>query len=318
MNTFTLNLNDVMIWNYNEFLKFLVDHQGKHITVSTNAEGVCLTSIGVYKLLDMFDFASVTILTDNVVESHPQYNVTFVPGKFRFLTIPPDADYSQYHLWNKKTVFGAFYNRPTWARLGLAGYLLSKCPGMSTVNFRQDPKIEDQRNYFELDKLFLAHPESVKNFSQVYDSFPRILEQRNDFRVGVLPKQFTDQIAEFYPDFLIEIVAETFCTGRTFFPTEKTSKPMLLQKPYITMGPRNFLIHLRQLGFKTFQDFWDEGYDGHEGQHRYLKILELIDSLSNKSAGELESMYNGMKPVLEHNYQLLIKHTYTTKVNYIE
>ena len=93
---------------------------------------------------------------------------------------------------------------------------------------------------------------------------------------------------------------------------------MLLQKPYITMGPRNFLIHLRQLGFKTFQDFWDEGYDGHEGQHRYLKILELIDSLSNKSAGELESMYNGMKPVLEHNYQLLIKHTYTTKVNYIE
>jgi hypothetical protein len=318
MNKFTLDLNDVMIWNYSDFLKFLVDHQNKHIIVDTNAEGICLESIGVYDLIDKFVFASVTILTDNIVETHPRYNITLIRDRFRFLTIPTDSDYTKYHTWNKRTAFGAFYNRPTWARLGLASYLLAQLPGMSTVNFRQDPSIEDQRKYFELDKLFLVHPESVKNFAQVYDSFPRILESHTNFQVGVRPEMFTDQIAEFYPDFLIEIVAETFCTGRTFFPTEKSTKPMLLQKPYITMGPRNFLIHLRQLGFKTFHDFWDEGYDGHEGLHRYIKILDLINTLSNKSVQELESMYQQMQPALEHNYRLLIERTYTTNVTYVE
>ena len=56
-------------------------------------------------------------------------------------------------------------------------------------------------------------------------------------------------------------------------------------------------------GFKSFHDIWDEGYDGHEGLHRYVKILELIDTLANKSVAELEDMYTEMKPILEHNYQ---------------
>ena len=318
MNKFTLNLNDTMIWNRNEFIKFLADNQGKHIIVDTNAEGVCLQSIGVYDILDIFKFSSVTVITDNVLETHPKYNITLIRDRFRFLTIPANTDYSVYHTWNTTRVFGAFYNRPTWQRLGLAGVLLARYPYMSLVNFRQNPGIEDQRAYFELDRLFHAHPESVNNFSRIYNQFPLILEQQEDFKVGVLPKTFTDQVAKFYPNFLIELVAETFCTGRTFFPTEKSTKPMLLQKPYITMGPKCFLIHLRQLGFKTFHDFWDEGYDGHEGLHRYIKILELIDALANKSVQELESMYQAMQPILEHNYQLLIEQAYTTKVSYVE
>ena len=318
MNKFTLNLNDTMIWNQLEFVEFLADRQGLDIVVDTNAEGVCCRSSGIYDLIDKFDFNSVTIVTDNVAETHPTYNISFIPNKFRFLQVPADTDYAKYHTWNTQKLFGAFYNRPTWQRLGLASVLLAKYPGMSQVNFRQDPNIEDQRNYFELDRLFLAHPESVKYFGQIYNQFPLILEQHKDFQVGVLPQTFADQIAEFYTNFLIELVAETFCTGRTFFPTEKSTKPMLLQKPFITMGPRNFLIHLRQLGFCTFHDFWDEGYDGHEGLHRYIKILELIDSLANKSIKELDAMYQAMQPVLEHNYRLLVERAYTTKVTYVE
>jgi hypothetical protein len=306
-----------MIWNESEFITFLVDNQGKDITVDTNGEGVCLTHIGVYRLLDMFKFNSVTIITDNVVETHPTYNITLIRDRFRFLQVV-SPDYNQFHTWNKTKLFGAFYNRPTWARLGLASTLLARYPGMSVVNFRQDPRIEDQRNYFELDRLFLAHPESVKHFGEVYKQFPIILESHNDFKVGVSTQLFTTQLAEFYPDFLIELVVETFNTGRAFFPTEKTTKPMLLKKPYITMGPKCFLIHLRQLGFRTFHDFWDEGYDGHEGLHRYIKILELIDSLANKSVSELDAMYQAMQPILEHNYNLLKTQSYTKKVTYVE
>jgi hypothetical protein len=318
MNVFTLNLNDETIWNYNEFVQFLVDNQGQDIAVSTNAEGVCLTHIGVYALLDMFKFSSVTIITANEVESHSTYTVTFVPNKFKFLQVPADADYSKYHGWNQSTVFGAFYNRPTWTRIGFAGHLLAKYPEVSTVNFRQDPADEDQRRYFEMDKLFQAHPESVNNFMSVHAQLPQQLETSDGYIVGVDTKTHTDQLAEFYPDFLFDVVAETFITGRSFFPTEKTVRPMLLKKPFIVMAPRNFLIHLRQLGFRTFHDVWDEGYDGHEGQHRYIRMLDLIDTLANKSVAELDALYNHITPILEHNHNLLKERLYSTKVTYIE
>ena len=107
MKKFTLNLNDTMIWNYNEFIAFLVDNQNKHIIIDTNAEGVCLSSIGVYDLLDKFTFASVNIVTDNIVETHPLYNITLIRDRFRFLTVP-NVDYSQFHTWNKTKLFGAF------------------------------------------------------------------------------------------------------------------------------------------------------------------------------------------------------------------
>jgi len=317
MNKFVLNLNDTVIWNLNDFVGFLADHQGQDIIVDTNAEGVCCQSIGVYDLLDQFKFNSVTILTDNVVETHDRYTVTLIPHKFRFLQVP-QVDYTPYHTWNTKTVFGAFYNRPTWQRIGLASKLLADYPQLSTVNFRRNPAIEDERQHFELDRLFLMHPESVKYFAQVYDQFPLILEQNTDFQVGVLPKVFTDQVAEFYPNFLFELVAETFCTGRTFFPTEKSTKPMLLKKPFITMGPKCFLIHLRQMGFQTFHDFWDESYDGHDHLQRYVKILELIDSLANKTTAELTDLYQAIQPILEHNYQLLVEQKYTTEITYVE
>jgi len=318
MSKFTLDLNDTMIWNQLDFIKFLVNNQGQDIIVDTNAEGVCCQSIGVYDLIDQFKFTSVTILTDNVLETHPRYEIALFRDRFRFLTVPANTDYSAYHAWNKRTAFGAFYNRPTWPRLGLAAHLLATCPGMSTVNARYNPLDEDQRQYFELDKLFLAHPESAKNFMLIYNELPKQLEKADGYTVGATTQMHTDQLAKFYPDFLIDIVAETFLTGRSFFPTEKTARPMLLKKPYIVMGPKCFLIHLRQMGFQTFHDFWDEGYDGHDGLQRYVKILELINTLASKSVTELAELYNQMQPILEHNHRLLLEQSYTTEVTYVE
>jgi hypothetical protein len=125
-------------------------------------------------------------------------------------------------------------------------------------------------------------------------------------------------LAEFYPDLLIDIVAESFVQGRTFYATEKTVIPMLLKKPFVVMGPKCFLIHLRQMGFRTFYEFWDEDYDGYEPQQKYLMILKLLDTLSKKSIPELEQMYRDMQPILDHNYDLLINKNYTTVIDYVD
>ena len=92
---------------------------------------------------------------------------------------------------------------------------------------------------------------------------------------------------------------------------------MLLKKPFIVMGPKCFLIHLRQMGFRTFHDFWDEDYDGYAPKQKYLMILKLIKSLSKKSFEELDNMYQNMQEILDHNYNLLRMQTYNKNINYV-
>ena len=92
---------------------------------------------------------------------------------------------------------------------------------------------------------------------------------------------------------------------------------MLLKKPMIVMASANYLEHLRQMGFRTFSDFWDEDYDGYEGTDRYNKILKLIDKLSQLSVDQLETMYWDMQYTLNHNYNLLVSQTYKQTVTYV-
>jgi hypothetical protein len=315
---FSFDLNDSRIWNINEFIKFLVDNQGRVIDIEI-PEGVALDSIGIYDLLDLFSFKSVTIRTFNLVQQpHPVYKLNFHPLAFKYFNVSPNTDYSQYHTWSGKYTFGAFYNRPTWSRIGLASHLHSYHSGKTMLNFRYNPGDADSRNMFELDQLFQIDPNSLEYFGQLIPALPLQVEAVDGYTIDVSTKEHTEQLSEFYRDFLIDIVSETFVRGRCFYPTEKTVRPMLMKKPFIHMGPKCFLIHLRQMGFQTFNDFWSEDYDGHSMDQRYKYIIKLINNLSLKSADELQDMYYRMQPILDHNYQLLLTKQFTREITYVE
>jgi hypothetical protein len=91
---------------------------------------------------------------------------------------------------------------------------------------------------------------------------------------------------------------------------------MWLKKPFITFASKDYLCYLRQLGFRTFNDFWDEEYDGYEGRERYVRILKLVDTLAKKSKSELNDLYWAMKYTLDYNYDLLQTQSYN--INNIE
>lgn len=318
MNKFRILPTDLSLWNRDEFLEFLVTHQDQDIVLDINKEGSCLSSNGIYQLIDLFNFKSVTVHTDNAVEEHTQYNIVKGPLRFRFFNVPTDTDYTELHSWNSHTVFGAFYNRALWHRMGIAAALEHDYKSISTLNFRYNPHSEDVRREFEMQTLFEIDPESAAKFMSVYKSFPLQLEEHDGYTVGVSTRRHTDQLAKFYPNLLIDIVGESFVQGRTFYATEKTVRPMLLKKPFIVMGPKCFLTHLRQMGFRTFYEYWDENYDGYEPVQKYKMILKLLDDLSKKPIFELEQMYRDMQPILDHNYNLLINGNYTTTITYVD
>jgi hypothetical protein len=106
-------------------------------------------------------------------------------------------------------------------------------------------------------------------------------------------------------------------SGNSFFFTEKTVRTFLLQKPFILMGSQNTLCYLRQMGFKTFHDFWDEDYDGYSDRQRYAKIIALINSLASYNVDQLFDMYQAMMPILQHNCNLILNQTFSTEVTAI-
>jgi len=308
--------SDTFIWNLHDLVDFLIAHQNQDIVITTGTEGVCARTIGLYRWLDKFKFNSVTIETSNTLETHTHYKICYqVPWKF--LEVKRSIDQC-HQTWNQKSVFGTLYGRPLWNRLGIASHLLSKHPNISEVGCLSDPVDHDQRKLFEISELWKHDPKSLVEFSKIVFQFPCGHDDVDLYTPGAtLTDGFVQQTERVYKNFLIDIVAETFTTGDCFFITEKTVRPMLLKKPMIVMGSQDFLGYLRQIGFKTFNDFWDEDYDGFAEQHRYQKILEIIDYIAQQPIDELVDMYQRMQPILDHNYDLLMRQGYETTIKKI-
>ena len=85
-----------------------------------------------------------------------------------------------------------------------------------------------------------------------------------------------------------------------------TFNPIHQGHPIIQFGPYKSLERMRERGFKTFDEWWDESYDEiKDGWERFDAILKLVDKLSRKSNKELLEMYVDMKDVLQHNIDLI-------------
>jgi len=97
---------------------------------------------------------------------------------------------------------------------------------------------------------------------------------------------------------------ETHMDNKLTLFSEKTIRAILYMNPFVVNGDVGTLSYLQDLGFKTFGDFLDESYDLIEKvDERQNKIINIIKDLKNKN---LQKLYNQMKPILDHNRDLLI------------
>ena len=124
----------------------------------------------------------------------------------------------------------------------------------------------------------------------------------------------TSGVKNYYLDVFCDIVTESRFAQPTANYSEKTYQPMLYKKPFVLAAPNYTLKYLREQGFKTFGDFWDESYDEIENnEERLIAIFKVIDSINEMSYNELRDMYVKMRPILDHNFQLLQEKIYKVK-----
>jgi hypothetical protein len=155
----------------------------------------------------------------------------------------------------------------------------------------------------------------MSNSSNLLQHLP-LLQSSND-QYSPLEYDFRDKLTELYQSILIDVVGETFVQGTTFFPSEKTTRPMLLKKPFVTFASQDHMAYLRQMGFQTFHGFWDEDYDGFEGRDRLIRLYQVIGDVANRPMNELVDMYKEMQPILDHNYNLLMSQSYNKTITKI-
>lgn len=311
MNYYELELENDKLVNVHDLVKFCVANQNQNIVLQVNNEGHCLKFCGVYDIIDLFNFTSVQFKTWNAVESHSIYKIDKSNWYWWLKNIKNfDLDYD--YTWNQSKVFGCFYGRASAPRLGIAAHLKTHWPEKSIILTKFDFSSEDTRKLFDLQRLFSWHPESITYINNF---------NNNDYQTEQYVKgqwNPNNPLSYLYKNFLIDIVSEPTCQGDTFYPTEKIVRAMLCGRPFIAMCSKNYLIYLRQMGFKTFYEFWSEEYDGYSGKEKYFQILELINHIAKMPHNDLIVMYKEMQKILKHNRNLIITQTYKKTVDKVD
>lgn len=306
---FVLHCNNDQIWNLTELIHFLSSQQHQSIIIQLNPEAICLYNLGLYDILDAFEFKSVTIETFNPFEQHTLYQIKYLRSNV-FIQEQPSIP-AELHSWTGNKIFYACYGRPTAGRLGLASYLRANYKDISHLHFSVKPTL-DNLPLFELNKLFTWSPIDAAQAASMTAEMPMTIATLDNYDKNRY--NYADPLTQEYQQSLVDIVVEAHVIGNTFFPTEKTTRPMWLKKPFILFGTRNYLVYLRQMGFRTFSDFWDEDYDGYEAADRFKRIKTLIDTIASKPLNELMRMYDDMQYTLDHNYNLLMTQTYKKNI----
>lgn len=140
-------------------------------------------------------------------------------------------------------------------------------------------------------------------------------EKYFDFKNGVSldrTDQETNWATELNEDLhnstFLNVVVEThqFPSSELFF-SEKTIRPIYAAHPFILFGNPESLKYLKQEGYKTFSDFWDESYDEDIPiQERFDRLFNTLKTLADKPMEELNEWLPNLKPILEHNFNNLM------------
>ena len=105
-------------------------------------------------------------------------------------------------------------------------------------------------------------------------------------------------------DCFLNIVTETLVDTDSIFLSEKSYKPIYMCQPFIIFGNPYSLKKLKELGYKTFDKWWDESYDEElDINNRFNKIVNILEQISEWDMNECFEIKKEMQEILIHNYK---------------
>lgn len=92
------------------------------------------------------------------------------------------------------------------------------------------------------------------------------------------------------------------------FLSEKAWKPIVHHHPWVMVSQPHTQLAIKQKGYQTFSEFWDESYDYEQDDvQRMTMILNLVDKISNWSEEKFTEIVHEAEPVCRHNIEMLLE-----------
>jgi hypothetical protein len=180
-----------------------------------------------------------------------------------------------------------------------------------SFNFKFD---EERDQLYSKDSEFEPYGEWDQKLlidkKEYHDIFKKLLKREKN----IIDHENFDEIngygyeyPEVYKNTYVSLVSESPFFDPYGYITEKSFKPFCHFHPFVIMGSCGTVKKLKELGFKTFSDFWDESYDLEKNHNiRFEKVYNIFLQLNSMSLDELHNMYVKMIPILKHNYNLML------------
>jgi len=141
--------------------------------------------------------------------------------------------------------------------------------------------------------------------------FHRKIDSKIDFPFNVNINNWdwreVSGISNLYLRTFLNVVSETKNDDNYMHITEKIDKSLVTMTPFIVIGNYHILKSLKELGFKTFEEYWDESYDEiQDYQERTKKVLETLVFIEKEYGTNFKEVLLGqpMKSILKQNYEL--------------
>jgi hypothetical protein len=306
MNLVTCTVSDSKIWNVEQFIVDLVNSVNYGpVDIDLKHEGPCCQSIKLDVLLDSISGLVVNAIhTSNQISSSkfPEVRNPFVElnlAKEKAVKLIPNSS----PLVKK---FAIFIGRSNWQRLGLASFLWKYFNNDSLITYHYNNKDDYHRVNFGLETLLQKRWDYRQTVYEFLEHLPLTFDQQT---YPILWNRNAFDLDKHYVSLFCEIVCETFFSGKTFMMTEKIFRPIVQRKPFIVQGPKFFLENLKILGFKTFNNWWDESYDIDENDGKFDSLQWTINYIGNQSMETINDWYQQMQPTLDHNVKTLLQLT---------
>ena len=298
------------IWHIEKVVASIIKEylDNGYAIIDLNKEGPCAESIGLYSLLDdiceKFNFCkqNIKIYTCNFEERHKEYQIIKEPQHWIRSTVEifDKLDFTKQKNVTKN-LFGCLYNVPSWDRLSLLAYV-HFCTKNQSMLFCNGVWEGSRYNSYYLNDLVDFHPTQMFRVIDFLKTRPM-----SAFGDAIVDKPVSPfdlmKVTEFYNDFFIDIVAETYTHGLSFFITEKTIRPICTFTPFIIQGPKSYLQTLKSdYGVRSFAKWWPEEYDNYNGSDRIDQIFKTIDYIDSFSIDDRLRIYEEMQPTLIHNF----------------
>lgn len=200
--------------------------------------------------------------------------------------------------------------------------------------YAKKPTISDTQMSDYISKNFMISKDQKTYFDAMFVKDRKSKRITVDGNVDDIVADDRKSLAKFYKETYFSLVTETkfgsestaiHASGQVgtyfnnpFFVTEKTFKPIAYFHPFVIVGSAGTLQYLRDEGYETFPEMFDESYDTIEdGTERFQKICETVENFCKLPKEKKDEIYTSIIPKLVHNNKWFIDRYEQLNTRYI-